>query len=93
MQYEVENLEEYLTSIPVERKEGIEKLIKILADNLPAGFELQLSYGHLGFVVPIHFIRMVIIAIRNRRCRLSILLLKRILLRYITWEFIWMINY
>lgn len=52
MQYEVANLEEYLTSIPVERKEAVEKLIKILADNLPAGFELQLSYGHLGFVVP-----------------------------------------
>ncbi len=52
MQYEVANLEEYLTSIPVERKEAIEKLIKILADNLPVGFELQLSYGHLGFVVP-----------------------------------------
>lgn len=52
MQYEVANLEEYLTSIPVERKEAVEKLIKILADKLPAGFELQLSYGHLGFVVP-----------------------------------------
>lgn len=52
MQYEVANLEEYLTSIPVERKEAVEKLIKILADKLPTGFELQLSYGHLGFVVP-----------------------------------------
>ena len=30
MQYEVANLEEYLTSIPVERKEAVEKLIKIL---------------------------------------------------------------
>ena len=33
MQYEVENLEEYLTSIPVERKEAVEKLNKILAKN------------------------------------------------------------
>ena len=52
MQYDVSSLNEYLESIPVERKEAIEQLIEVLKTNLPDGFALELSYGHLGFVVP-----------------------------------------
>lgn len=52
MQYDVSSLNEYLESIPAERKEAIEQLIEVLKTNLPDGFALELSYGHLGFVVP-----------------------------------------
>ncbi|MBO6213839.1 DUF1801 domain-containing protein [Algoriella sp.] len=52
MQYDVSSLNEYLESIPAERKEAIEQLIEVLKANLPDGFALELSYGHLGFVVP-----------------------------------------
>lgn len=52
MQYDVSNLNEYLESIPAERKQAIERLIEVLKTNLPDGFALELSYGHLGFVVP-----------------------------------------
>ena len=52
MQYDVSSLNEYLESIPAERKVAIEQLIEVLKTNLPDGFALELSYGHLGFVVP-----------------------------------------
>lgn len=52
MQYDVENIEEYLQSIPEERREAIQQLIQVIGNHLPKGFEFQLSYGHLGFVVP-----------------------------------------
>lgn len=52
MQYDVSSLNEYLESIPAERKQAIEQLIEVLKTNLPDGFALELSYGHLGFVVP-----------------------------------------
>ena len=52
MQYDVSSLNEYLESIPAERKEAIEQLIEVLRINLPDGFSLELSYGHVGFVVP-----------------------------------------
>lgn len=52
MQYDVSSLAEYLDSIPADRKEAIEQLIEVLRINLPDGFSLELSYGHVGFVVP-----------------------------------------
>ena len=52
MQYNVASFEEYLDSIPAERKDAVQQIIEILKANLPTGFEEQLSYGHIGFVVP-----------------------------------------
>ena len=52
MQYNVASFEEYLDSIPAERKDAVQQIIEILKTNLPTGFEEQLSYGHIGFVVP-----------------------------------------
>ncbi|MEG0930989.1 DUF1801 domain-containing protein [Algoriella sp.] len=52
MQYDVSSLQEYLENIPVDRKVAIEQLIEVLRINLPDGFSLELSYGHVGFVVP-----------------------------------------
>ncbi|MDM1542258.1 DUF1801 domain-containing protein [Empedobacter sp. 189-2] len=52
MQYEVSTLDEYFESIPPERKEAVKKIYETLKMNLPNGFEEQISYGHIGFVVP-----------------------------------------
>ncbi|WP_298776874.1 DUF1801 domain-containing protein [uncultured Empedobacter sp.] len=52
MQYEVSTLDEYFEIIPPERKETVKKIYETLKMNLPNGFEEQISYGHLGFVVP-----------------------------------------
>lgn len=52
MKIEAESVQEYLENLPEDRKEPIEKLRKIISENLPSGFEEQLSYGMIGYVVP-----------------------------------------
>ena len=52
MQYDVSTFDEYFESIPAERKDAVKELINVLKTNLPTGFEEQISYGHIGFVVP-----------------------------------------
>ena len=44
--------EQYLSELPEERKEAMNKLRKTIKDNLPKGFEEVMSYGMLGYVVP-----------------------------------------
>ncbi|MBK7097272.1 MAG: DUF1801 domain-containing protein [Sphingobacteriales bacterium] len=41
-----------LDNIPGDRKEAFHKLHKIIVENLPEGFEVGISYGMLGYVVP-----------------------------------------
>jgi hypothetical protein len=38
--------------LPEDRKQPIEKLRKIIIDNLPEGFEETIIYGMIGYVVP-----------------------------------------
>ncbi|HDZ07367.1 hypothetical protein LCGC14_0118600 [marine sediment metagenome] len=52
MQYKANTPDEYIAQLPQERRDVIEKLRGIIIQNLPAGFEEQISYGMLGFVVP-----------------------------------------
>lgn len=44
--------EEYIKNLSEERKEPFQHLRKLILDNLPKGFEEQMSYGMLGYVVP-----------------------------------------
>ena len=44
--------EEYISQLPEDRKESISKLRKVILDNIPIGFEEQMSYGMLGYVIP-----------------------------------------
>jgi uncharacterized protein YdhG (YjbR/CyaY superfamily) len=44
--------EEYLFNLPDDRKEVMHKLRNVIKDNIPEGFEEEISYGMLGFVVP-----------------------------------------
>lgn len=43
---------EILTNLPPERKEPFLNLHDVIVKNLPKGFEVALSYGTLGYVVP-----------------------------------------
>ena len=52
MHYTASSPEEYIDQLPEERKSVISKLRAVITKNLPKGFEEQISYGMLGFVVP-----------------------------------------
>jgi hypothetical protein len=45
--------EEYIESLPEDRKRCISELRKMILDNLPDGFEEVISYGMIGYVVPL----------------------------------------
>ena len=52
MQYKADSPEDYITQLPEERRPVIAKIRNTILDNIPDGFEEQISYGMLGFVVP-----------------------------------------
>ncbi len=52
MQSKATTPEHYLLELPEDRKEAMQKLRKVIKDNLPKGFEEQMSYGMLGYVIP-----------------------------------------
>ncbi len=53
MQYDVDTVDQYMAALPKDRKAAIEKLRKIILDNLPEGYEEQISYGMIAYVVPL----------------------------------------
>ena len=53
MQYDVNTVEDYLTAIPENRRAAIEKLRGVILANLPEGFEEQIAYGMISYVVPL----------------------------------------
>jgi uncharacterized protein YdhG (YjbR/CyaY superfamily) len=44
--------QEYLSNLPDDRKEVMQKLRNSIIENIPKGFEEVMSYGMLGFVIP-----------------------------------------
>lgn len=52
MKYEVNNVEEYLSELPEDRKYAIETLRKTLKENLPSGIEETFTYGMISYVIP-----------------------------------------
>lgn len=52
MQSKAETPEDYITQLPQERREVISKIRESILKNIPEGFEEQMSYGMLGYVVP-----------------------------------------
>jgi Domain of unknown function (DU1801) len=53
MIYEVRTTQEYLDALPEDRRVIVGRLITVIRENLPEGFEERISYGMIGFVVPI----------------------------------------
>ena len=52
MEIKTNILEEYVNQLPEDRMIVIEKLRKLIKENLPKGFEEMPSYGTIGYVVP-----------------------------------------
>ncbi|MBU3681598.1 MAG: DUF1801 domain-containing protein [Flavobacterium sp.] len=45
-------VEGYLASLPDDRKTAMKQLRSIISQNLPVGFQEEMSYGMIGYVVP-----------------------------------------
>ncbi len=52
MQSKATTVDEYIKELPPDRQEAIIQLRKEFKKNLPKGFEEQMSYGMIGYVVP-----------------------------------------
>ena len=52
MQSKAKTVNEYIEALPAERKPIIAALRKAIVKNLPKGFEEQMGYGMMGYVVP-----------------------------------------
>ena len=53
MQIPANSVEEYLSNVPDERKIAFQKLVETISENLPKGFKTNLSYGMIGWSVPL----------------------------------------
>jgi hypothetical protein len=52
MQSKATTAEEYLESLPEDRKKAMTELRKVILANLPKGFKEGMGYGMLGYAVP-----------------------------------------
>lgn len=52
MQSKLKTVPEYIDSLPAERKPVIIALRKAILKNLPKGFQEEMNYGMIGYVVP-----------------------------------------
>jgi uncharacterized protein YdhG (YjbR/CyaY superfamily) len=52
MQSKAKTVPEYIDSLPPERKQIISVIRKIILKNLPKGFQEEMNYGMIGYVVP-----------------------------------------
>jgi len=52
MQYSATSPEDYIKQLPEERKAPMQKLRETIISNLPEGFNEEISYGMIGYVVP-----------------------------------------
>ena len=52
MQSNAKNVTEYLVQVPDDRKESFNKLRDTILSNLPEGFQEEMIYGMIGYVVP-----------------------------------------
>ncbi|MGV6858208.1 MAG: DUF1801 domain-containing protein [bacterium] len=53
MKIEANSINDYLNALPDDRRQALQRLREVLQENLPRGFEEQLSYNMPGFVVPL----------------------------------------
>lgn len=52
MQIKANSPQEYIEQLPDDRKQAITELRKQILANIPEGFEEQMNYGMIGYVVP-----------------------------------------
>ncbi|MVN22718.1 DUF1801 domain-containing protein [Mucilaginibacter arboris] len=52
MQSKAASVQEYIDTLPDDRRAAITVLRKVILENLPEGFAEEMSYGMIGYVVP-----------------------------------------
>lgn len=52
MQSKATTPQEYIDSLPADRKAAMYELRKVILKNIPKGFKEEMNYGMLGYVVP-----------------------------------------
>lgn len=52
MQSQATTVDQYLSEVPPEKQEAINKLRKVILKNLPKGYKEVMSYGMMGYCVP-----------------------------------------
>jgi hypothetical protein len=52
MQYQASTPTEYIAQVPPERQPYLQRLHDIILEHLPQGFESEIQYGMIGYVVP-----------------------------------------
>ena len=52
MQYKATSPEDYISQVPEERQETLNKLRQVINTNLPKGFKEGIQYGMIGYFVP-----------------------------------------
>lgn len=52
MQSSANTVDEYLKSLPDDRRKALTELRKVILKNLPKGFSEVMNYGMMGYVVP-----------------------------------------
>lgn len=53
MQSQAKTVEEYIREVPEERQEYFTRLRETILANIPEGFQETMSYGMIGYVVPL----------------------------------------
>lgn len=53
MKNNFKSVKDYIASLPEDRRKLIQKLRSAIRQNLPKGFEETISYGMIGYVVPL----------------------------------------
>ncbi len=53
VQSKAKTVKEYLAELPADRKKEIEVVRKVILANLPKGYEECISYGLIGYVIPL----------------------------------------
>jgi uncharacterized protein YdhG (YjbR/CyaY superfamily) len=53
LQYNVNDVKEYIAALPEKRRSVIEKLRNVILSSLPDGYAEQISYGMISYVVPL----------------------------------------
>lgn len=52
MKSEAQSVDEYISQLPDDRREAVQKLRTIINLHIPKGFQEEMSYGMIGYVVP-----------------------------------------
>jgi len=53
MQSKAKTVDAYIDELPEDRKKAVSEMRKVISKNLPKGFAEEMSYGMIGYVVPL----------------------------------------